>query len=217
MNIGRWRARLECRPHRVGGNHVAGTRGRADHDVGLVEVRGERIQCDRGGLEPAGDALGAVKAAVRDDHAAEALRMQVAGRQLDHVAGADEQGRVLANPVKIRRASCTPAEATETALAPIAVSERTRLATAKVVWNSRFSNGPDCAALLRGPVGILELAEDLRFAENQRVEARGDAEQMAQPPPGPELVQAVCRRPACFPACASSHPDRLPPSSPVTQ
>ena len=46
------------------------------------------------------------------------------------------------NPANTRRASWMPAEATETALAPIAVSVRTRLATAKVVWNRRFSSDP---------------------------------------------------------------------------
>ena len=46
------------------------------------------------------------------------------------------------NPVKIRFASWMPADATDTALAPIAVSVRTRLATENVVWKRRFSNAP---------------------------------------------------------------------------
>ncbi len=48
-------------------------------------------------------------------------------------------------PAKMRRASWMPAEATETALAPIAVSLRTCLATENVVWNSRLSSAcPPC-------------------------------------------------------------------------
>ena len=77
------------------------------------------------------------------------------------------------------RASWMPAEATETALAPIAVSVRTRLATAKVDWNRRLSKAPERARLLRRAIGILELAEDLRLAEDHRVEPRGDGVRVA--------------------------------------
>ena len=49
-------------------------------------------------------------------------------------------------PENTRRASWMPAEATETALAPIAVSVRTRLATAKVDWNRRLSRAPEVPA-----------------------------------------------------------------------
>ena len=45
----------------------------------------------------------------------------------------------LANTV---RAIATAAEATDTALAPILVSVRTRLATENADWNRRFSTGP---------------------------------------------------------------------------
>ena len=38
-----------------------------------------------------GDALGALKRAVGDDHVSHALLLEVARAQLDHVAGADEQ------------------------------------------------------------------------------------------------------------------------------
>ena len=50
---------------------------------------------------------------------------------------------------KIRRPRLTAAKATDTALAPISVSVRTRLATEKDFWNSRSSDpftASDCWA-----------------------------------------------------------------------
>ena len=88
-----------------------------------------------------------------------------------------------------------PAEATETALAPIAVSVRTRLATAKVDWNRRLSSARRAARLLRRAVGILELAEDLRLAEDHRIEPGGDGIRVPHGIRVLDAVQAICERP----------------------
>ena len=57
---------------------------------------------------------------------------------------------------------------------------RTRLPTANDEWNRRLSTGPAVCALAGGRVRLLDLAENLRLADDQRVEAGGDAEQMAR-------------------------------------
>ena len=77
------------------------------------------------------------------------------------------------------RASSTAAEPTETARSAMPVSVRTRLATENDLWKQRCSTRPDAPDRRRQRVLLLQLAEDLRLADHHRVEARGDAEQMA--------------------------------------
>ena len=57
---------------------------------------------------------------------------------------------------------------------------RTRLPTANDEWNSRLSTGPTVCRVAGDGVRVLDLAENLRLADDQRVEAGGDAEQMAR-------------------------------------
>ncbi len=70
-------------------------------------------------------------------------------------------------PANTRRASRMPAEATETALAPIAVSRPHALGHREGGLEQAVQLRAGRACLLRGAVGILELAEDLRLAEDQ--------------------------------------------------
>ena len=62
---------------------------------------------------------------------------------------------------------------------PISVSVRTFLATPKAWLNSAWSTGPTVPARLRQREGVLHLAQDLRLAEDHRVEARRDPEDVA--------------------------------------
>ena len=75
-------------------------------------------------------------------------------------------------------ARLTAAEATDTALAPMAVSVRTCLATEKVCWNRRFRTLPVAPALWAVGEGVLHLAENLRLAQHHGVEPGGHAERM---------------------------------------
>ena len=81
---------------------------------------------------------------------------------------------------KIFLARLTAAKLTDTAPSASAVSDRTRLPTPKAQWNRRLSSGPALSTVRRGRKRVLDLAEDLRLADNERVEAGGDAEQMAR-------------------------------------
>ncbi len=80
---------------------------------------------------------------------------------------------------KILRASSTATEAMETELEPMAVSVRTRLAAAKARLQQMFELAGDGAGGARGGEGLLDLAENLRLADDHGVEAGGDAEEMA--------------------------------------
>ena len=108
-----------------------------------------------------------------DRHAVHALRLHVQRGQLAHLAGADDEDVASASG---RRRSCgasaTAAKLTDTAPEPSAVSVRTRLPTANEAWNRRLSSGPAVCAEPADRVRFLDLTENLRFADHQRVEAR---------------------------------------------
>jgi hypothetical protein len=76
--------------------------------------------------------------------------------------------------VKMRRATSTAAKATDTGFSPIAVSVRTFLAMEKTRGNRRPSSLPTVPGVAGHGVGGLELAEDLRLAEDHGIEARRD-------------------------------------------
>jgi len=46
------------------------------------------------------------------------------------------------------------------------------LATENAAWNNRLRYGPVAPDLLRGAIGVLELAEDLRLAQHHGIEPR---------------------------------------------
>jgi hypothetical protein len=80
---------------------------------------------------------------------------------------------------KIRSARRTAAAAMETTLAPIAVVDRTSLATAKGVLKEFVQRRTKSAGLLGNAYRLLHLAENLRLAENHRIEPTGNPKGMA--------------------------------------
>ena len=80
--------------------------------------------------------------------------------------------------VKICRARLTAAKATDTGLSPIAVSVRTCLAVLKACWNRRCQQFAGAPGFPGGLERAFHLAEDLRLAEHQRVQAAGDRQQV---------------------------------------
>ena len=92
---------------------------------------------------------------------------------------------------------------------------RTRLPTANAAWNRRWVTRAGEAEVARRGVGRLHLTEDLRLADDQRVEAGGDAEEMARRVDAavavevrrqPRRVEAVivARRSGCSASAAAS-------------
>jgi hypothetical protein len=72
--------------------------------------------------------------------------------------------------VKMRRATSTAAKATDTGFSPIAVSVRTFLAMEKPRGNRRPELIADGARVAGDGEGGLQLAEDLRLAEDHGIE-----------------------------------------------
>ena len=88
-------------------------------------------------------------------------------------------------------AIATAADATETALAPILVSVRTRLATENARLEQPVQHRSGRAGFLRDAVGVLQLAEDLRLAEHHRIEAGRDRERVRDGLVLDVVIQAV--------------------------
>ncbi len=80
---------------------------------------------------------------------------------------------------KILRASSTATEAMETEFEPMSVSVRTCLAAAKADLQKVVEFAGDGAGGARYSEGLLDLAQNLRFADDHGIEAGGDAEEMA--------------------------------------
>jgi hypothetical protein len=80
---------------------------------------------------------------------------------------------------KIFFASSTAAKLTDTALRAISVSVRTCLANRERLLEQAVEDHADGSGLAGVLVGVLDLPEDLRLADDQRVQARGDAEEVA--------------------------------------
>ena len=205
-------ALLERALHVGEADHEPGTRGRGDDDVGLRQVRGERLEADHRGGQTFGDALGAVGAAVRDDEAADLLRVQVARRELDHLAGADEERSV---PFEAREHAPREPDSrggdrdrvrADRGLRPHPLGHR------EGGLEQPVQQRAGRACLLRGAVRVLELAEDLRLAEDQRVEPGGDGERVAHRVRSLDAVQASGERPVAAgfgdqPVCERFRPD----------
>ena len=76
------------------------------------------------------------------------------------------------------RASATAAKLTDTAPSPSAVSRAHALADAERPVERLAQQRPGAVPLGGGLERVLDLAEDLRLADDQRIEPRGHAEQV---------------------------------------
>ena len=167
-----------------GGLHVAlvqdGIRaaGGRDHDIRLAQVRGDLIEADGVGLELSRQLVGAAHGAVGDDHAPGAMFMQVARHELDGLTGADEQHRqfVEAREHLAREAHRRVGDG-HGVVADVGLG-------AYLLGHGEAELEQPVQALAGSPgrprqlVSVLDLAQDLRLAEDLGVEAAGNPEQV---------------------------------------
>ena len=155
-----------------------------------------RVEQDRGRLQALGDALRAIEAAVGDDHAADLLRVQVPRGELDHVAGADQERRVALEAAEdaareLDAGGCDRDRArADGGLAADLLGDGERRLEQPVQQRARG------ARLLRRAVGVLQLAEDLGLAEDQRIESGSDREDVPDRIRLLDAVQAIGQRAA---------------------
>ena len=157
-------------------------------------MAGERVEADHRRGQALGDALGAARAAVGDDQAADALGVQVTRAELDHLARADQQRRVA---VEAREHAPREPDAgrgdrnggcPDRGLGANALRDRKRGLEQAVELAARGARLPG------GAVGVLELPEDLRLAEDQRVEPGSNRERMAHGVRPLDAIQALGER-----------------------
>ena len=116
------------RPGGALGDQRPRARRAADDDIRLDQLLLQVAQVDRVGLDLGGERLRPGQRAIGDHQPLHAGAREMPGGQIDHFARADHERGAPHKSAYIRRARLTAAEASETAFAPICVSERTRFA-----------------------------------------------------------------------------------------
>ena len=150
----------------------------------LVEV-GEG---DRVAAEAPGQGLRIVERAIGHDQASNLRLGQVPCRQLDRFTGADQQHAGLG---KVGEDAFGQAHRGECDRNRVGADARVRahaLGHGEGVLEQPLERSIERPGIAREGIGILDLAEDLRFAEDHRFEARGHAKQVAN---GVGIVVAV--------------------------
>lgn len=169
-------ASLECHSHVRGLDDGLGACRRGDDDVRFRQMAGKRIERDGRCVELRGEQLRAVEAAIGDDHPLDALRLQVPGSQRDRLAGTDQEGRML---LETREDLSGEADGR--------VRDGDRVGADPGLCSDPFGDREgglketiehrsDRSVLLGCPIRVLELPQDLGFAEDHRVESGGDGE-----------------------------------------
>ena len=168
--------------------------GGADDDVGAVGLgvellEGQDLGGAGGAAELGGEALGAGLGAVGDDEIGGAVLDEVAGGELGHLAGADEQdgfsgqgAEDLAGEVDGDRGD-GDAGGADLGLGADALGD------GEGALEQAFEGAGDGTDLAGDGVGLLDLAEDLGLADDHGVERAGDAEEVADGVALAELVE----------------------------
>src|SRR5207248_6423496 len=161
---------------------------RADDDVGLVDIFEKLLEMDRGAVKRLGEFLRALVGAVADKDGARAAAQQMLRGQLAHLARADHKDRLAVKRAedflgqldrRVRDGDGRGADGSLTAHTP---------RHGQGVADDFAERAVERARAPRRGVSLFHLAEHLRLAEDHRIEARGDAEQV---PHGVELFQPV--------------------------
>ena len=152
------------------------TRGAADDDVGVGQLLVEGAQVDGITLEFGRQRLCPTQGAICDDHVLDAGGGKMPCGERDHLSGADHEGGVSIQ-VRIH----APREAHRRGCERDRIRADLRLGThtlggGKGGLKQLIEPRPGAAGLMRNAVGILQLTQNLRFAEHHGVESGGDAE-----------------------------------------
>src|SRR5690606_16139263 len=155
------------------------TGGGRQHYVGLAQVLVEFGQRQRNATVAAGQFLRVRERAVRDQQPSNPCLDEMAGRQFDGLAGADQQhGRVLEPGERLLRQAHRDGGhrhrvRTDAGVGAGALGGRESLLEQTVELAAK------AAGAARGGPGVLDLAQDLRLAQHQRVQPGRDPEQVA--------------------------------------
>ena len=116
--------------------------------------------------------------AVGDDHTADALLLQVAGGELDGLAGAHQQGGVATEVGKELARQGDGGEGHRHRRGADGGVGAYLLGDAEGVLVEAVEDGPQGARLAGAPVRFLHLAEDLRLPQDHGIQPRGHPQQV---------------------------------------
>ena len=164
-------AARDDRPRRSGGG---------DDDVGATERRCPLFPRNRPAADFGGERLGVGRGAARDDDFGDALAAQVLRRQRADLAGAEDQHAASLEPAEDLPRERDGREAhRDRALADRRFGAHA-LADAERPVKQLAEERPGAAPLGGGLKRLLDLSEDLRLADDERIEARRDPEQVTR-------------------------------------
>jgi hypothetical protein len=164
--------------HHLAVDEVAAGGGRGDDDVGFDEQAGQLVEFAGVAAEGVGDFLGAFEGAVGDEQFAHAGLAEMAGGELSHLAGADEDGGVVVEVGEDLAGEVDGDGADRDDAAADAGLGADALGDGKGAFDGAVERGAGEAGGAALVEGGLELAEDLGFADDEAVEAGGDAEEV---------------------------------------
>ena len=180
MNIGRCRRSFSARstaPRPMIGSELAVDETTMSNSASRAGRSARRIAS---APKPRRELLAALERAVRDRHAFGRARGEMGGRELDHLAGADEQHLRLAQVLEQlggqahRRGRHADRMAADLGRAAHFLGDRERALEHLLQRRAERAGAVGLAHRL------LELAEDLRLAEHHRIEPARDAEGVAR-------------------------------------
>lgn len=166
------------------GEDLLGGPGAGDDDVGTVGLSVELIVGDDRGnagrrAELVGDQLGAGFRAVRDQDGGGALGDEVAGGELRHLAGADEQNGLALEVAKdLAREIDGDGGDGDGARADLGLVAHT-FCDCEGALQEAFEGAGDGADFAGYVVRLFDLTENLRLADDHGIKRRGDAEEVA--------------------------------------
>ena len=137
------------------------------------------LEGDRLAAKARGELCGALHVPVRDIDEGDAVRDEMLRRELRHLACAENQRVASLEAAELLARELDGGVAHRHRVVLDARLRTHALARLDRAVHERVEHGARRARLARERVGLLDLREDLPLAEHERVEARGDAEQMA--------------------------------------
>ena len=141
-------------------------------------MRRQRVERDRKAIELAGERLGAIEAAIRDDHAVNAIRMQMARGECNRFASADEQRGVLFEFLEHRPSDLHSRGGHGHRIRTNACVRSHALRDRERGLKQTVQLGPGRARVERRAIGVFQLSEDLGFAQDERVETARNIEEV---------------------------------------
>ena len=158
--------------------HVVAAR-RADDDVGFVQLCGQLFEADGEAAVRFGQGLGVREGAVGDDEALDVVVFQVFGDELRGFARADDECGAAVVVVKEAVGEFDAGGGDGDVVGADLGAVADLFGDGEALLEEALQHAADGARFFAEVVGLFELAEDLRLAEDEGVKAAGDAVDVA--------------------------------------